>query len=176
MSTNVDLLGSTSSGRALVVPQFSASDGGGTDYGPSWNWYHRRSIDLSTSTTSVQISNPVNVAIGGSVKVDFDVNVWCFIGGNEYRGRTLATDTSVALSGFVPSTTTSNGMIFLNGGTAAGSKPEYKSEFSPTGDYQDCDLDRAGRVRAAHHFSVPTNTDRLYDSWILGQRASGSLV
>ena len=168
MSTNVDLLGSTSNGRALTVPQFSASDAGGTDYGPDWNWYHIRNIDLSTSVTSVQISNPVNIAISGSLEIEFQEHVWCFIGGNSHRARYHMNTTSIGLSGFVPSTTTSNGMTFLNGGTATGSKTLYKDDFSPTGNYQDCSLDRQGRVSQLSQFSVPTNTNRLYDRgfWI----------
>ena len=163
MSTDVDLLGSTSSGLALVVPRFSGSDGGGDTYGSGYDWSHKRKIELSTSFTGVQISNPSNVEIGGSLEVDFYLNAWCFIGGNEYRGRNFVTNATVPLSGFVPSTTTSNDMTFLNGGTATGTRTVYKSNFSPTGTYQDCDFIRSGRMRSAQDISVPTNTNRLYD-------------
>ena len=163
MSTNVDLLGSTSSGLALVVPRFSGRDGGGNTYGSDYNWSHNHKIKLSTSFTGVQISDPANVGIGGSLEVDFYLNAWCYIGGNEYRGRNFVTNATVPLSRFVPSTTTSNDMTFLNGGTAIGTRTVYKSDFSPTGTYQDCDFIRSGRMRAAKDISVPTNTNRLYD-------------
>ena len=169
MSTDVDLLGSTSSGRALSVPQFSASDAGGTNYGYSWSWSHKRNIDLTTTFASERISSQGNVVINGELEVDFRELVYCFIGSNRHQYRSSMNSTTIGLSSFVPSTTESNNMIFLNGGTASGSKTLYKDDFSPTGNYQDCTIMwRGGHVKPLSQFAVQTNTNQLYDRgfWI----------
>ena len=167
ISTDFDLMTSTSSGFRIVVPQFTGADAGNEI--ERSNTIFNRDYQLLTSVTSTRISSSGNIYLGGTLGVDFEERFNCYVGrsngGNAvYYARTNPETAVVPLHRLVPTTTTTDGMTFMTGGVVTRSNEVNVTDFiQGTGWRQGCENRYSADTLPARNFVVDSNTNWLYD-------------